>query len=354
MKSTDPTRPRAALDPLGLYRCPRNRIALRAGPAGDTLAGLSAIYPVERGVPCFRRGAPEPEHGWVAELVELARQDGWRAAVDRVCDPRGRRYVTHQERGRFLDLLPLRPESVVLEVGASLGQITELLARRVAAVYALEVVPGQAEFAKLRCEGEGLDNVTLAVGGDDCALPYADQGFDVVVLNLVLEWCAGRNPDEPPIAGQRRLLRECARVLRPGGALWIATKNRFALRYVLGKADEHASGLRFGNALPRPLLKALLRARGDAARPTGVLHSHRALVGLLREAGFDRLTSYWATPDVRYPTHYVPTDPEAIRAARRDPSIPQGELRSDRLVMPWVPAPLVKHVTPGLAFLAEK
>ena len=82
--------------------------------------------------------------------------------------------------------------------------------------------------------------------------------------------------------------------------------------------------------------------------------SHRALAALLREAGFARLASYWATPEMRFPSDYVPTDAAAIRVARGRPGFVQGEGRSARLLMQCVPAPLVKHLTPGLAFLATK
>jgi hypothetical protein len=57
---------------------------------------------------------------------------------------------------------------------------------------------------------------------------------------------------------------------------------------------------------------------------------------------------------MRFPKEYVPTDAASIRAARRRPGFVQGESRSTRLLMQWVPAPLVRHLTPGLAFLARK
>ena len=143
--------------------------------------------------------------------------------------------------------------SPILEIGPGLGQFTAALARRSRHVHALEVVPEQAEFALIRARQEGARNVSVAIGGDDCRLPYRNDVFDGIVLNLVFEWCGSRNDSESHAKAQTRLLQEMARVLRPGGFLYLATKNRFALRLLLGGTDEHMSNMRFGSALPRRL-----------------------------------------------------------------------------------------------------
>jgi SAM-dependent methyltransferase len=287
-------------------------------------------------------------------LVDIARARGWRAALDEVYgDDDIVGYVTDPDRAAFLDLLPLGPSTRALEIGAGLGQITTALARRVASVDALEVVPKQAEFAAERCRQEGLANVSLAIGGDDCRLPYEAGKFDVVVLNLVLEWCGNRCVDEPHAASQRRLLAEIHRVLAPGGTLWIATKNRFALGYLLGQPDEHSFGQRFASVVPRSIARVLLELRGHT-RAAGLLHSHDGLAAMLREAGFTTTQSLWAAPEMRYPTHFVRNDARAIRKARREAGFVQGDRRATRWPMRFVPAPLVKHVTPGLAFVATR
>jgi hypothetical protein len=125
------------------------------------------------------------------------------------------------------------------------------------------------------------------------------------------------------------------------------------LKYLIGKTDEHFHDMRFGNALPRALGRWLLRRRGHD-RAGGVLYSHRALSAMLRDAGYADVRSVWAAPEIRYPAHYIPTDAASVRAARKQPGFVQGETRSTRLLMQCIPAPLVKHVTPGLTFLATK
>jgi SAM-dependent methyltransferase len=340
------------------YICPRTHARLRLDGNALRAETGDAVYRLQAGIPQFLRFEPaedEQTRAQLDQLNKLARENGWRSALRIVYGDNASiiRYVTEVGRASFIDLLPLTHECNLLEIGPGLGQFTTLLARRAKSVYALEVVPGQARFAAERCRQEGTTNVHLAVGGDDCRLPYVENAFELVVLNLVFEWCASRCSDEAFTNVQRQLINEICRVLKPGGSLYLATKNRFALRYLIGKPDEHCYGLRFGSALPRWLTRFLVRLKGHS-KTVGFLYSHTSLKDMLRDAGFERIDSFWATPEMRFPTHYVPTDAASIRAARRRPGFVQGEGRSTRLLMRFIPASFVKHFTPGLAFLATK
>lgn len=280
-------------------------------------------------------------------LNSVARLQGWRSGVSVAYDAKLLGYVDNPERLIFLSLLPLRPHDAILEIGPGMGQISIPLSQRVATVDALEVVRGQAEFCAERSRQEGAGNIRITAGGDDCELPYGDAVFDGVVLNLVLEWCGWRSAGTHDDM-HRKLLAEVARVLKPGGFFYLATKNRYSLRLLSGGPDEHMFGMRFGSALPRWLSRGLLRGR----RPAGHLHSYRKLRALLREAGFDRSDSYWATPEMRWPTHMLQF--EAADFARQRRKVPQGESRRIRAIASLLPSFMIRHVAPGLAFLARK
>jgi SAM-dependent methyltransferase len=340
------------------YVCPRTHAALVKD--GDVLRAVSGnqVYPLKNGIPQFLRFRSSETAESIAQLDRLNRlagELGWKPALQTVHghDEKFIQYVTDPKRANFIDLLPITKATDVLEIGPGLGQFTAQLARRAGSVWGLEVVAEQAEFSAERCRQEALSNVHLAVGGDDCRLPYGDGVFGLVIVNLVFEWCASRCTEESPAAVQRRFLNEIHRVLKPGGALYLATKNRFALHLLIGKRDAHCHGIRFGSALPRPVAGILMRIRGHR-RALGSLYSHSELKALLRESSLDPVASYWATPEMRHPEDYVPTNAEAIRLARQRPGFVQGEMRSTRLLMKLVPAPLVKHVTPGLAFVAMR
>jgi SAM-dependent methyltransferase len=340
------------------YFCPRTHAPLHLEANFFRTVTGDVVYPIKAGIPQFLRFEPAEDEltsSKLEQLNRLARADGWQSALQAVNggDIGAIRYVTDVSRASFIELLPLTQDSDVLEIGPSLGQFTVPLARRARSVCALEVVAGQAEFTAERCRQEGVSNVHIAAGGDDCRLPYANESFGLVVLNLVFEWCASRCSDESTSDVQRRLLDEISRVLKPGGALYLATKNRFALRYLIGKPDEHCYGIRFGSALPRWLARILVRWKGHP-RPGGFLYSYASLETMVRDAGFEKIDSFWAAPEMRYPMCYVPTDAASIRSARRRNGFIQGEARSTRFLMPLIPAALVKHFTPGLAFLATK
>lgn len=340
------------------YACPRTRAPLQLKDGKLVSGNGGTSYPLRNGIPNVLRHEPVEDDEALRRLHRLnalATRHDWRRALEDMCDgnPLGLRYVTDPARLRSLDALSLARSDVALEVGCSLGQFTATIAKRVKALYGLEVVQGQAEFCVERCRQEGCTNVSIACGGDDCHLPYRERTFDVAILNLVLEWCGSRNPEVALRASQMRILTEAFRVLRPGGRIFILTKNRFALRLLTGGRDEHAFEMRFGSALPRFLLRLLLRLRGKSG-PQGLLHSHNGLKRMLLKTGFSQIISYWAAPEMRYPAAVVPTTVGSIRQARRQPGLVQSESRRIRLLMRFVPALFVKHVSPGLLFVATK
>lgn len=294
-----------------------------------------------------RHHAAADDQAQMDTLNRVARSQGWRSGVSAAYDSELLNYVDNPERLIFLSLLPLNPGDAILEIGPGLGQISIPLSRRVATVDALEVVRGQAEFCAERSRQEDARNIRITAGGDDCELPYADASFNGVILNLVLEWCGWR-AGRPHNDMHRKLLSEVSRVLKPGGFFYLATKNRFSLRLLTAGLDEHMFQMRFGSALPRWLSRMLLRGR----RPPGHLHSYGELRGLLRGAGFERMQSYWATPEMRWPTHMLCFESDDFARQRR--TVRQGENRRTHTIASLLPSAMIKHVAPGLAFLSRK
>lgn len=226
--------------------------------------------------------------------------------------------------------------------------MTGALAQRVATVDVIEADIAQAHFCRIRFDQEGVDNVRVTAGGAEASLPYADNAFDGVVMNLVFEWCAIRSR-LPHDQVQQAYLAEIARVLKPGGFLFLSTKNRFALRLLTGGRDEHMANKRFGSALPRAIGAALM----GRARQHGYLHSFNALRRMIEHAGFSIEKPYWAVPDMRWPVRYVPFDDASVSETQRDPSLKFGGTRIHRLTK-LLPAAWVKHLAPGLVFLARR
>ena len=297
-------------------------------------------------------GRERSEYPKEMRAIELAKSHGWRHALERLYEPGMVDYSADPLRLKFLDLLPLSKDLTALEIGLGFGQHAPEIARRVKWLDTLEVRWVNCMFTKIRCEQEGITNVGFKCGGDDCLLPFPDASYDIVFLNLVLEWCASNIPNESRVAGQRRLLLEIHRVLKPGGLLQINTKNRFAYRLLIGGGDEHVYDMRFGSALPRWLLRLVLRLKGKPT-PPGYLHSYNALSRLLQEAGLRPVQSFWAVPEMRFPSAFVPIDAASIRAARRHLAR-QGDSRRTDILMRLTPASFVRYFMPGFFFVAKK
>jgi 2-polyprenyl-3-methyl-5-hydroxy-6-metoxy-1,4-benzoquinol methylase len=127
---------------------------------------------------------------WFEVLTSERQQELDRAKFAEVLD------ALEAHRGRLLD------------VGCSIGLFLHLAQERGWEVTGLEPAPRAREHARA-VYGLDVREETL----DEAGLP--DGGFDAVALLSVLEHAA------QPLA----LLRECSRVLRPGGALYVIVPN---------------------------------------------------------------------------------------------------------------------------------
>jgi malonyl-CoA O-methyltransferase len=147
-----------------------------------------------------------------------------------------------------LDVVRLEP-AVVLDLGAGTGHASLALKRRYRSsqVIALDLAEGMLREAGRR---QTLLRRFRRVCGNAAALPLRDASVDLVVSNLMLQWC--NEPDA--------VFRECRRVLRPGGLLTFTTfgpDTLSELRRAWAAADGHTHVNRFidmhdlGDALVR-------------------------------------------------------------------------------------------------------
>jgi ubiquinone/menaquinone biosynthesis C-methylase UbiE len=113
-------------------------------------------------------------------------------------------------------LLELEPGMDLLDLACGHGRIANRLAERGARVVGLDATPLFLDRARQEATARGVD--VEYVEGDIRSLPWEDSSFD-----RVLSWFTsfGYFDDE----GNRRVLREARRVLRPEGSLLIENNN---------------------------------------------------------------------------------------------------------------------------------
>jgi arsenite methyltransferase len=123
-----------------------------------------------------------------------------------------------REAERLLDLLELRGDEQVLDVGCGRGLLLVRAARRLNGgrvtgvdLWRAEDLTGNTREAALaNARAEGVTERIAVLDGDARALPMPDASFDAVVSSLVLHNIT-HSPD------RRHALGEIVRVLRPGG-----------------------------------------------------------------------------------------------------------------------------------------
>jgi SAM-dependent methyltransferase len=148
----------------------------------------------------------------------------------------------------------LHPGETVLDLGSGAGADVLISARRVAPggrVIGLDMTDEMLELARRNAADARVDNVEFRQGYIE-DLPLADATVDVVISNCVINLSADK----------QKVLREAARVLRPGG--------RFAVSDVIAdddmdaatRADMQAWTGCIAGALTRSEFESALRAAG--------------------------------------------------------------------------------------------
>lgn len=118
----------------------------------------------------------------------------------------------------LLERVPLAPGLTVLDLACGAGFPLLDLAQRLGQscrAWGLDGWLNGLARARFKREALGLNNVAL-IGGDGAAMPFASAAFDLIVSNLGIN----------NFADARGVLRECARVLQPGGRLALTTTLR--------------------------------------------------------------------------------------------------------------------------------
>ncbi len=154
--------------------------------------------------------------------VDAAEVGRFEALAHRFWDPRGEfrpLHLLNPVRARFVAEHATLRTARVLDVGCGGGLLSEALAREGATVTGIDLAPSMIEVAQLHAAEQGLDidyrvcEAEKLIGSD----------YDVVTCMEMLE-----HVPEPA-----HMVETLARIVRPGGAVFISTINRNLKSFLL-------------------------------------------------------------------------------------------------------------------------
>ncbi|MDT0635448.1 bifunctional 2-polyprenyl-6-hydroxyphenol methylase/3-demethylubiquinol 3-O-methyltransferase UbiG [Spectribacter hydrogenoxidans] len=179
----------------------------------------------------------------------------------------------------------------VLDVGCGAGLLSEAMTRAGAHVIGIDLAPGLIEAATAHAADSGLDVVYQCRSTRDLAAEAAGR-FDLVTCLEMLE-----HVDDPGV-----IVDDCARLVKPGGAVVFSTINRSPAAWLLAIAGaEYVLGLlprgthEYAKFIRPSELSGWARHSGLATREIAGMHYNPFL----------RTTRFGTRPDVNYFLHAV-------------------------------------------------
>jgi 2-polyprenyl-3-methyl-5-hydroxy-6-metoxy-1,4-benzoquinol methylase len=130
----------------------------------------------------------------------------------------GTRARRHMMLRRFAEVdgeLQLRPGARILDIGSAWGFNVMAMVTRGYRAVGMDLISDQFPAGRRIAQANHLD--FPVVTGDAAAIPFADEQFDNITMVETFEHVFESD--------RARVIRECCRVLRPGGRLVLSTPN---------------------------------------------------------------------------------------------------------------------------------
>lgn len=182
----------------------------------------------------------------------------------------------------------------VLEIGTGDGNLTWKIAKRASEVVSWDIDPTATAVAQERIDSLGLENVSLQTV-DMLAADICEKSYDIVFFVQVLE--------HVPAEVQGDMFRRVLSLVKPGGALFVSTPNRWVLK------DCHDTGKYFIHWLPRrvrvPLAKKMgwgMLCHDPSWENASVLHDYVSYIWMNRAA-----KKYWGSATRCSAAEFYPT-----------------------------------------------
>ncbi len=265
--------------------CPRCKRPLHADPHAYTCDPCRASYPVVCGIPDLRvrpdrylsiqddraKGMQLAE-GAAAGRDFAAMLDLYWSLTPEVAPELARKFRAHQLAEQDIaetTLAELGPwTGPLLDAGCATAGLVAAAARRGGRVVGVDAAFRWLVVGRVRLREAGVQAPLVCANAE--FLPFADETFGAVTAGDLVEHVE----DPAPV------FTECRRVLRPGGAAYFSTNNRYSL------LPEPHAGVWGVGWLPRRLQPGYVELMSGRPYRNIRLLSRRELEDLARAAGF--------------------------------------------------------------------
>lgn len=185
-------------------------------------------------------------------------------------------------RKNILNWYPFKEKAEVLEIGAGMGAITNILCEKVDNVTAVELSKQRASAIMERCKDK--ENLELIIGNfNDIKFK---KKFDYITLIGVLEYAPLYTKSKNPF---KDFLDYIKTLLKEDGKLLIAIENQMGLKYFSGAPEDHTGKVFDG--ITGYDNKNGIRTFGK-----------KQLTEILKNSGFGYTKFYYPLPDYKLPT----------------------------------------------------
>lgn len=185
-------------------------------------------------------------------------------------------------RESILGWIPFQPGEKILELGSGCGAVTGAFLGKGLEVTAVDLSLRRSRINASR--HKNAEELTLYVGASEDVLPHLPEKFDHITLIGVLEYAGMFSDSEKPF---HNILKMIAGSLKENGSLWVAIENKFGLKYLAGRQEDHTG--RYFESIE------------DYPHQDGpYTFSRKELKELAEECGFD-CEFYYPYPDYKFP-----------------------------------------------------
>ena len=197
-------------------------------------------------------------------------------------------------RKNILNWYPFKENSSVLEIGAGMGAITEVLCEKCKEVVSVELSKNRAtSIATRNKDKENLEIIVANLNDID----FKDRKFDYITLIGVFEYAALYTSTENPYID---FLNNIKKLLKEDGKLLIAIENKFGMKYFLGAPEDHTN-IKYDG---------ITGYKNDSSVRT---FGKEEIKTVLKETKLENMKFYYPLPDYKLPSiifsdEYLPTE----------------------------------------------